>query len=129
MKGTARLLTAMLGVVLLLTVGCGRGGGTAPKAGKVAGCEAALKALSLALEGYSTDNGGLYPPDLQHLVPKYLKALPTCPSVERDTYSASYQAQAKPAGFVLSCSGTNHAADGLGPNLPRYTSADGLVVK
>lgn len=51
-----------------------------------ADCRTTLKNVGTALEMYSTDASGRYPPRLEALVPNYLKAMPTCPASGKATY-------------------------------------------
>lgn len=70
-------------------------------------CRKNLNEVSTALEMYSTDNTGQYPPDLSRLTPNYLKTLPLCPAARRFTYH--YQVATNPDAFTLSCRGGWHA--------------------
>lgn len=51
--------------------------------------------VAMTLDMYATDNHGLYPDALAQVTPKYLKTIPTCPSVGRDTYSAGYSGRTR----------------------------------
>lgn len=122
------LLLALLGVVLFLP-GCSRqqtGREAQAAASPVTACVANMKRIAAALEAYSADNGGAYPPDLQHLIPKYLQAMPSCPAAGRDTYSAAYKTQGKTCFFC--CGGQNHSAENVGPDLPKYSSEQAMVM-
>jgi hypothetical protein len=61
--------------------GCGSG---------TSACKSNLKNIGTALEMYSSDHGGEYPPSLATLSPEYLKRIPECPLAGQDTYSPSY---------------------------------------
>lgn len=70
-------------------------------------CKKNLNELSTALEMYSTDNTGEYPPELSRLTPNYLKVLPLCPAARRFTYD--YQVATNPDAYTVSCRGGWHA--------------------
>ncbi len=42
-------------------------------------CQSNLKNIGAALELYSQDNKGLYPPRMEMLTPDYMKTIPRCP--------------------------------------------------
>jgi len=90
-------------------------------------CKSNLMNLGTALEMYSTDSSGRFPPDLSRLVPKYLKSIPICPSGQRDTYSAGYEAASNPDAYTVSCQGANHTAAGFAPGLPQHTSTYSIL--
>lgn len=98
-------------------------------AGQLVACKSNLKNIGTAAEMYSTDNSGRYPTKLSQLTPNYLRSIPTCPSAGKDTYSASYKSAVSPDGFTVACGGSHHTKDGLGPNLPKYTSLQGLLTR
>ncbi len=56
--------------------GCGSG---------TSACKSNLKNIGTALEMYSSDHGGEYPPSLATLSPEYLKRIPECPLAGQDT--------------------------------------------
>ncbi|MCE7868973.1 hypothetical protein DYH09_01210 [bacterium CPR1] len=99
--------------------------------GQLTGCKSNLKNLAVALEMYSTDFQGHYPPTLSMLTPNYLKIIPNCPSAGADTYSASYQStpglEADPDTFTLYCRGKNHEKASVLENSPQYSSNQGLI--
>lgn len=64
--------------------------------GSTTACKSNLKNMATALEMYSTDNKGAYPPQLAGLTPNYLKMIPNCPSAGFDTYSSSFQSHVTP---------------------------------
>jgi hypothetical protein len=90
------------------------------------GCQSNCKDIATALEMYATDSSGSYPASLEQLVPDYLSQIPSCPEAGRDTYSASYTAKVNPAEFRFYCAGHQHRNVGVGPDLPAYSSTDGL---
>lgn len=97
---------------------------------KVAGyqaCKANVKNLGTALEMYSTDYEGHYPPSLSQLTPNYLKVIMQCPMAHKDTYSATYEVNSNPDRYTLHCQGDNHHEVGLQPNYPMYSSEQGLI--
>jgi hypothetical protein len=97
------------------------------------GCKSNLKNIGTASEMYSTDNKGDYAPSLARLTPNYLRLIPTCPSVERNTYSRGYTAINSHVGqtpynaYTVVCTGNNHVEHGLPRNYPQYTSVQGLI--
>ena len=86
-------------------------------------CISNTRNLGTALEMYSTDWSGLYPPSLAQLTPNYLKIIPNCPAAGKDTYSASYQVTTAPDAFTVFCQGTNHVQ----ANYPEYSSVQGVI--
>lgn len=95
--------------------------------GRVTSCPSSLKNIGTALEMWETDHQKKFPARLDDLTPNYLKSIPTCPSVGRNTYSAGYAISPAADHYTLVCAGTNHAGVGLGPNFPQYTSRQGLI--
>jgi len=101
--------------------------------GTTTACKSNLKNLGTALEMYSTDCNGSYPDGLARLTPRYLRVVPTCATVGRDTYSANYAVshgagrEKKAEAYTIVCAGHHHGGAGLGPNLPQYNSWQGLV--
>ncbi|MDQ7824138.1 MAG: hypothetical protein RDV48_15155 [Candidatus Eremiobacteraeota bacterium] len=73
-------------------------------------CQVNCRQISEALELYSSDYKGRYPLELGGLVPAYLKAVPSCPSQGKDTYSGSYEVSTMPDFYSFCCMGKNHAA-------------------
>lgn len=93
--------------------------------GQTTVCKSNCKNIGIALEMYSTDFGGHYPPHMEQLLGKdYLKAIPTCPAAGSDTYSGSYEVATEPDVFSFSCKGNHH---GMGEGKPLYNSLTGLV--
>jgi hypothetical protein len=88
-------------------------------------CESNLRSISLAVEAWSVDHGGAYPPGpgFAAIVPRYLKRLPVCPSggqyaYERDPRSGSY---------TIRCMGHAHANAGLPANHPLIDPINGVT--
>jgi hypothetical protein len=104
------------------TGGTGTGKPKTSANGALSGCESNLKAIAVQLELYSADHGGKYPATLHELVPKYLKAIPSCPVAKKDTYSASYKGGG--ATYSMCCAGHNHPE--VAANMPAYDSTNGL---
>lgn len=94
--------------------------------GRTTSCKSNLKNIATALAMYR-DDAGSYPSALNQLSPRYLKGIPTCPSVGRDTYSRAYEGSA--AAYTVVCEGRNHEGVGLAANFPQYTSVQGLREK
>lgn len=69
-------------------------------------CKTNLKNTATALEMYSTDNTGQYPPRLSYLTPLYLKAIPVCPAARKVTFH--YEVAMNPDAFTLTCRGGYH---------------------
>ena len=95
--------------------------------GQLTACKSNLKNLGTAVVMYATDNGGNYPAEISLLTPRYLKAIPTCPACEKDTYSASYERHLRPDDYTVYCGGTNHVNVGYSANYPQFSSASGLI--
>lgn len=85
-------------------------------------CEKNLKKLQDALERFYVDNQGVYPVSLEKLLPKYLKEIPTCPSLG-NTYV--YQKKRNGKQFEISC--PNPAEHNL--QELKITSVSGLIKK
>ncbi|MHC9544141.1 MAG: hypothetical protein AB9903_31895 [Vulcanimicrobiota bacterium] len=96
---------------------------TAQNYHRYSSCRANLQNIATALEMYSTDNAGEYPPMLSYLTPSYLSTIPSCPNVEIDTYSCSYKPGKKD--FYVCCLGNNHPE--LLENMPAYSSKQRLI--
>lgn len=87
-------------------------------------CISNLKNVGTALEMYCTDYEGRYPDNLAKLTPNYLKVIPNCPVVGKDTYSGSYQVATSPDAFTVFCQGNNH---GVGADYPLYSCYEGII--
>ena len=99
--------------------------------GGVVPCKSNLKNLGTALEMYSTDFQGHYPPTLAQLTPSYIKTIPTCPSAGVETYSATYEVQLGdkkvPDHFTIFCKGHNHERANVPADYPQYNAIQGLI--
>jgi hypothetical protein len=104
--------------------------------GQFTACTSNLKNLGTALEMYSTDYKGKYPPvdsGLSLLTPNYLKTIPACPAAGKVTYSYTGGPDAALNGpgyqdyMELRCVGSNHKAVGVQGDLPAYTGVYGLI--
>lgn len=94
--------------------------------GRLTACKSNLKNIGTALEMYSTDHEGRYPPSPNELLPNYLKTIPTCPTVGWVTYQ--FQMASTPDLYTVVCAGHNHGGSGVtAPNYPQYTSITGLI--
>jgi len=97
-------------------------------------CESNLKNIAVALEMYSTDYEGHYPPDLDYLIQPgpvgaYMKLLPICP-VCREPYI--YESSLEPNNFLLQCGGENaHIKTGSVEegHYPKYDPGQGVFLK
>lgn len=101
--------------------------------GQCTACKSNLKNIGTALEMYSTDYEGRYPPSMDCLTRKvgnmgpYLTRIPMCPAAQRDTYSSSYQVSSAPDMYTFWCQGENHRAVRLPANYPAYSAMEGLM--
>jgi predicted Ser/Thr protein kinase len=91
--------------------------------GQLTACKSNLKNIGTAMEMYSSDNQGRYPPSIDRITPNYLKTLPTCPSAGKVTYRYIYTT--KPDCYTAWCSGSYHTPT-TGPNYPQYDAIQGL---
>lgn len=93
-------------------------------------CRSNLKNIGTAMEMYSTDWSGKYPPKLDMLVPKYLSQIPVCPAAGFVTYRMEYGPNSphNDRGFedyyYLYCAGEFHEKAGVPVNQPGF---DGMV--
>ncbi|MBI2267490.1 MAG: hypothetical protein HYU64_20370 [Armatimonadetes bacterium] len=79
--------------------------------GQFTACQINVKNLSTALEIYSMDNDGHYPPTgrLVLVTPIYLKTMPKCPTAGSSTYLLEYRSTMHPRdSYSFGCSGINH---------------------
>lgn len=95
--------------------------------GHTTACKSNLKNIGTALEMYSTDNAGRYPPSLSLLTPSYIRTIPTCTVAKEDTYSDLYESASHPDAYTVYCAGDYHVEACGGPDQPVYTSKDGLT--
>ena len=108
-------------LLALLLAGC------TSEAGKhLAACRSNGKEIAYALEMYSTDNSGRYPPKMSLLTPKYLKSIPTCPAAGGDSYSKSYTIATFPDWYTFVCEGESHKDAGEHANYPQYHTVSGI---
>ncbi len=91
-------------------------------------CKSNLHNLWMAANMWAEEHQGRYPARLHQLIPRYLRAIPTCPSAGRDTYSAGYQSNASPPRYTLVCQGHNHGEVGLLPDYPSLGSQSGFTL-
>lgn len=113
----------LLGLVLLLVTS----NVPRPHGGQATACKSNLKNIGTALEMYSVDSAGRFPPKLSLLTPNYLKRIPTCPVANADTYSTGFRSSSDPHAYTFVCSGHHHARVGYSPNYPQYNSWKGLI--
>jgi type II secretory pathway pseudopilin PulG len=101
--------------------------------GSLTACKSNLKNIGTALEMYSTDNSGKYPPALSYVVPNYLKTIPECPSAGSVTYRAYFGSSAplNTGGYedyyYIECVGGNHTRVSVTGNYPAYNGIQGLI--
>lgn len=104
--------------------------------GKFTACKSNLKNIATAMEMYSTDWRGKFPPvesGLSLLTPNYLRTIPTCPAAGTATYSYAGGPDAELNGYgyqdyyELRCVGGNHTSVGAEGDLPVYTAIVGLI--
>jgi hypothetical protein len=98
--------------------------------GQFTTCQSNLKNIGTALEMYSTDYKGHYPPSLNALTPNYIKQIPTCPSSGTNNgYIGSYVVAQSPDAYTVCCAGSYHGSAGTPANYPMYDSFRGLTAK
>lgn len=111
---------ALLTLTAILLPGWGR-----PRPHKLMDCKTNLATLGTAVELYASDTHGQPPADLGHLLPGYLKELPTCPAAT----SMSYRYELQGKNYTIWCEGHNHD-DAYGrevSNFPQYVSSLGVI--
>jgi len=91
--------------------------------GRHTACKSNLKNIGTAMEMYSSDHQGRYPPALGYVTPNYLKTIPTCPSAGKVTYG--YVRATDPDCYTTWCSGSYHTRF-TNPNYPQYDAIQGL---
>ena len=104
----------------------------------LSGCTGNLRRISTALEMYSVNWSGRFPPDPDniggYLVPNYLESMPICPSSER-TYSFEIGPDTpsnelgNPNYYFIFCPGENHSRADCPADYPRYSSQEGLTLR
>jgi len=86
-------------------------------------CRENLKKISVALEAYGIDNGGKYPLRLEGVVPRYLEALPACPSGGMYVYVR----EPKLKTWIVRCARNAHRDAGVDGEFPAFFPARGVV--
>ncbi len=99
--------------------------------GQLTACKSNLKNIGTAMEMYSTDYSGMYPPDINYLTPNFLKTLPECPAAGKVTYKAYFgQGPNNHPGFqdyyYVECHGENHTDVAVKGHYPAYDGISGL---
>jgi len=92
-------------------------------------CQSNLKNIATALEIYSSENQGHYPPAFNNLVPLFLKSPPVCPAISAPTYIGSYNVGTLPDIFTIYCQSSAHTPLLISPNYPQWCSISGLIDK
>jgi hypothetical protein len=87
-------------------------------------CKSNFKNIGTAMEMYSENNGGRYPPSLSYITPNYLRTIPTCPSAGMQTYM--YINRSDPDIYTVWCSGASHKGM-FAPGFPQYDAIQGLI--
>lgn len=93
--------------------------------GYLTACKSNLKNIGTALEMYSTDNFGRYPPRLDYVTPNYVKVIPTCYYAGKMTYEYIYRTD--PDCYTTYCKGPYHENITGQANYPQYDSINGLL--
>lgn len=88
--------------------------------GQLSVCKSNIRIITVGLETYAVDHGGVYPNSLNELVPEYLKKIPTCPT---NNSSYKYTVNYDHNQFEIECTGEH---PGLEKGVPYYTSEEGL---
>ena len=122
-KGRFALLEAIIAPQFLRTRG---------SYGPLTACKSNLKNIGTAMEMYSSDNSGKYPPNIDMLTPNYLKTIPECPASARVTYKYyGGQGPANNPGFqdyyYVECHGENHTHVSIKGHYPAYDGISGLI--
>lgn len=106
-------------------------------------CQSNMKQIGTALELYSQDNEGLYPPKMEMLMPKYIDKIPRCPGKDmqgkewsigrilpgRGRYEQTYRAGNGYESYTFYCRGLRHSAVGIPFNHPQYSSEEGVIMR
>lgn len=98
--------------------------------GQYTGCITNLKHMGTSLQMYATENNQRFPLNINLITPKYMKIIPTCPSVSGTfPYVNGFTSASNPDRYTLVCSGTpgNHRGVGKGAHYPQYTYDRGLI--
>lgn len=84
-------------------------------------CRSNTREISRALEMYSSDFQGHYPPSLGTLIRSgHLKTMPTCPVAGFDNYSSTYHASTTPDCFSFGCAGRHHGEPSRAKTYPAW---------
>ena len=96
---------------------------------KLSGCEGNLRSIAGAMESYTVDNKGVYPPNLNLIKGTYINELPRCPVTgDSSTYIAGYDFEAgPPSDYTIRCAGSHHVAAQVKPDYPQYNPQVGLI--
>lgn len=100
---------------------------------KAEACRDNVLKLAQATEIYAQEHEGIFPDKLSELVPKYLPAIPHCPSAAVDTYSEgfinerfiSYDPHSQY--IIVRCLGHHHRGARWDENQPAYQTDVGVV--
>ncbi|MDQ7826700.1 MAG: serine/threonine-protein kinase [Candidatus Eremiobacteraeota bacterium] len=84
-------------------------------------CVRNLESIGVACELYAGDNGGLYPPALDKLAPRYIEKIPACSLTGQEGYY--YQTDGG-AAYTVQCKGRHK--EEKAPYFPQYSSSKGL---
>jgi prepilin-type N-terminal cleavage/methylation domain-containing protein len=116
-------------IVILIALFAGRNFTRARARAQFTACCGNLKSIATACQSYSVENDGHYPPSLGVVTPKYLRAMPTCPSAGFATYDTgtNYSRSTNPDAYTISCGPSFHKALGKSATCPQYTAARGLI--
>lgn len=95
-------------------------------------CKSNLKNIGTALQMYSEDNSGKYPPALGQLTPNYLKTLPECRGAGEVSYRLTVGQTTNDTigyeeNFYLECHGENHENVNVTGHYPAYDSRTGFI--
>lgn len=96
-------------------------------------CQNNLKTIGTAMEMYSTDWQGHYPPRIDMLVPRYLPEIPVCPAAGFMTYQMEYGPNAphNERGFqdyyFIYCAGDFHRRQHLPAGYPQYDGVSSVM--
>jgi hypothetical protein len=103
------------------------------RSGTLTACKSNLKNLGTAMEMYSVDWSGRYPPTMELLTPNYLKTIPECPAASKVTYYL----ETGPEGrgntekfedyYFFMCQGENHKSVDVPKDYPQYNGTEGLL--
>jgi hypothetical protein len=102
--------------------------------GQLTACKSNLKNIGTAMEMYSTDYAGKYPPaGLALLTPNYLKTIPECPAAGRPSYvchfgpSALLNEEKHEDYYLIECKGDHHLDIIRQADYPKYNGVVGLI--